>query len=163
MFFGLSVLSPVKTVRFLHVVSCAQGTFLIVDSPRMNTFLLLQCKLGHFTAKAALTALSPSPPLSFLCFKSRDDDWRRSHDGKRGRTLSGEKERFELACSSLAAPHLQIVTKGFDGKRWWMSHWFWTRASWHRSDSRCCKCWSVDVVLSMDLFVHLKRNLLFSK
>lgn len=148
MFFVVSDSSSVKTVRFLHVVSCAQGTFLIIDPPPLPPpewicpFLHSGslCKLGQLTAKAALTqarrALLQSWEgqkaffflLSFLCFKSREDDWRRSHDGKREGTLSGEKELLSSR-SSWVAPHRQIVTKGFDGKRWWMLHWFWTPPS----------------------------------
>lgn len=150
MFFVVSDSSSVKTVRFLHVVSCAQGTFLIIDPPFPSPEGICPvlhsgslCKLGQLTAKAALMqarrALLQSregqkdsfflPSFPFFASKvgMMTEDAAMTKRKREG-TLSGEKELLSSR-SSLVAPHLQIVTKGFDGKRWWMLHWFWTPPS----------------------------------
>lgn len=127
--------SSVKTVRFLHVVSCAQGTFLNHRPPPTPPLPECVCPLWPLCASSVnephkqrwrkhgercFSRQRDKRLFSFFfCFplKSRDDDWRRSHDGKTKKGPWVVRGSFLSSRRSPAAPQPQIVTKGFDGKK----------------------------------------------
>lgn len=181
MFFVVSDSSSVKTVRFLHVVSCAQGTFLIIDSPPPPPEWICPflhsgslCKLGQLTAKAALTqarrALLQSwegqkaffPP-SFLFFASKVGMM--TEDAAMTEKEKGPwvvRRSFWVLVARGWLLTDKLLPKALTGKGDECRIDFERLQVLDSSNFRCCKCWSVDVVLNMDLFVHLKLNLLFS-